>query len=60
MADIAEQLDHKIDGGGVKFDYFSPNGRHRAGVYASAQGIDRDSYFGTGRNPDAYGATRCV
>ena len=57
MADIAEQLDHKIDGGGVKFDYFSPNGRHRAGVYASAQGIDRDSYFGTGRNPDAYGAT---
>ena len=57
MADIAEQLDHKIDGGGVKFDYFSPNGRHRAGVYVSAQGIDRDSYFGTGRNPDAYGAT---
>ena len=32
MADIAEQLDHKLDGGGVKFDYFSPNGRHRAGV----------------------------
>ena len=24
MADIAEQLDHKIDGGGLKFDWFAP------------------------------------
>lgn len=57
MADIAEQLDHQIDGGGLKFDYFSPNSRHRLGLYASAQHIDRKSYFGTERNPDAYGAT---
>ena len=57
MADIAEQLNHKIDGGGLKFDWFSPDGRHRLGVYASAQRIGRDSYFGTDRNPDAYGAT---
>ena len=51
MADIAEQLNHKIDGGGLKFDWFSPDGRHRLGVYASAQRIGRDSYFGTDRNP---------
>ncbi len=47
MADIAEQLNHKIDGGGVKFDYFSPSGSHRVGVYVSGQGIRRNSYFGT-------------
>ena len=57
MADIAEQLNHKIDGGGLKFDWFSPNNRHRMGIYTSAQNIDRDSYFGTDKNPDAYGAT---
>ena len=56
-ADIAEQLDHKIDGGGLKFDYFSPDNRHRLGLYLSAQNIDRNSYYGAGRNPDAYGAT---
>ena len=42
MADIAEQLNHKIDGGGLKFDWFSPDGRHRLGVYASAQRIGSD------------------
>lgn len=56
-ADIAEQLDHKIDGGGLKFDWFSPDNHHRLGAYVSAQGIDRGSYFGTDQNPDAYGAT---
>lgn len=56
-ADIAEQLDHQIDGGGLKFDYFSPDNRHRLGLYLSAQNIDRNSYYGAGRNPDAYGAT---
>ena len=32
MADIAEQLDHKIDGGGLKFDWFAPDDRHRLGI----------------------------
>ncbi len=53
---ICEQLDHNIDGGGLKFDYF-PNIKHRMSVYASAQGIDRSSYFGTDMNPSAYGKT---
>jgi len=57
LVDIAEQLNHKIDGGGLKFDYFSSNNRHRLGIYASAQNIARDSYFGTEKNPNAYGAT---
>ncbi len=57
MAMICEQLDHKIDGG-LRFDYFSPDSRHRMSVYTSAQGIDRSSYFGTDMNPEAYGATK--
>ena len=48
---IRDRLNHKIDGGGLKFDWFSPNNRHRMGIYTSAQNIDRDSYFGTDKNP---------
>ncbi len=55
---IAEQLDHRIDGGGLKFDWYSTDNRHRIGLYLSAQGIARDSYFGTDCDPDAYGATK--
>ena len=56
MAMICEQLDHNIDGGGLRFDYL-PNHRHRLSAYASAQGINRASYFGTDMNPNAYGTT---
>lgn len=56
-ANIAEQLTHNIDGGGLSFDYFSPNYRHKLGVYTSAQVVSRDSYFGVNQNPDAYGHT---
>lgn len=57
MADICEQLDHKIDGGSLSFDYFSPDSRHRVNAYTALQGIKRDSYFGTDMNPNAYGNT---
>lgn len=54
---IAEQLDHDIHTGSVKFDYYSPNEKHRLSVFSSLQHIDRESYYGTGRNPNAYGGT---
>ena len=57
MAMICEQLDHNIDGGGLRFDLF-PSTRHRFSAYVSAQGIGRSSYFGTDMTPDAYGTTR--
>ena len=57
MANICEQVDHNIDGGGLRWDYF-PNMRHRASIYSSVQGIDRTSYFGADMNPDAYGTTQ--
>lgn len=56
-ADIAEQLDHKIDGGGLRFNAYTPDYKHRWDVFTSAQFITRDSYFGTGKNRNAYGKT---
>ena len=58
MSLIAEQTDHNIDGGSMRWNYFSPNSRHLFDVHASAQTINRDSYYGTDRNPDAYGLTK--
>lgn len=56
-ADIAEQLNHSINGGGLNYNLFTPNEKHRINLYASAQHIDRESYYGTKQNLDAYGAT---
>ena len=56
-ANIAEQTEHNINGGGLKYDLFSKDYKHKLNVYASAQHTDRQSYYGTGMNPDAYGHT---
>ena len=59
-AQVAEQTDHSINGGGLKFDYYSPNELHKVSAYFSAQHTDRDSYYGPGElDPtDAYGQTK--
>lgn len=49
-ARIAEQTQHSINTGGLKFDMYSPDNKHKLGVYASAQHIDRDSYYGGGED----------
>ena len=58
---IAEQTQHSINTGGLKFDLFSPNAKHRLGLYASAQHINRDSYYGGGEDIEeklkSYGST---
>jgi outer membrane receptor for ferrienterochelin and colicins len=56
-ADIAESLNHGIDGGGLHFNLFDPDGKHRFVTYASAQNIRRDSYFGAKRYSNNYGNT---
>ena len=56
-ADIAEQIQHSINGGGLKFDYFAPNEKHRLTLYTSAQHTDRDSYYGSKKDLNAYGKT---
>ena len=54
---IAEQTKHGINTGGLKFDWFSKDQKHRLNAFASVQHIDRDSYYGAGMDPDAYGKT---
>ena len=55
---IAEQVEHGINTGSLRFDWFSPNERHRLSAFASAQHIARESYYGAGQDPDAYGRTK--
>ena len=54
---IAEQTKHGINTGGLKFDWFSKDQKHRLNTFASIQHIDRESYYGAGMDPNAYGQT---
>ena len=54
---IAEQTTHSINTGGLKFDIFSPDQRQRFNIFASIQHINRESYYGANKDPNAYGET---
>ena len=54
-AQIAEEIQHSINTGGLKFDWFSKNERHRINAFASIQDINRKSYYGLKQDPHAYG-----
>ena len=54
---IAEQTKHGINTGGLKFDWFSKNQKHRFNAFASMQHIGRESYYGAGMDSNAYGKT---
>ena len=54
-ADLAEMLQHNIHAASVKYDYYTPDAKHFVSAYASTQYIDRDSYFGTNQDLNAYG-----
>jgi outer membrane receptor for ferrienterochelin and colicins len=55
---IAEQTKHGINTGGLRYDWFSKNQKHRLNIFASLQHINRDSYYGAGKDPNAYGQTK--
>lgn len=57
-SNIAESLVHNIDAGSLKFDYFTPDNAHMLSVYTSAQHINRQSYYGAGKDPNAYGLSK--
>ncbi|MBR1877776.1 MAG: TonB-dependent receptor [Paludibacteraceae bacterium] len=59
-ADIAEQLRHNIDAGSVAFDWFSEDNRHFVSAYSALQHIGRESYFGAGKDPFAYGRSKDI
>jgi outer membrane receptor for ferrienterochelin and colicins len=54
---IAEQVDHSINTGSLKYDWYAPNEKHMVNAFASVQHINRESYYGAGKDPDAYGQT---
>ena len=59
-AEIAEQLRHNIDAGSLAFDWFSEDNRHFVSAYSAVQYIGRESYFGAGKDPNAYGKSRDI
>lgn len=56
--DITEQTDHQINGGELVYDHFSRNLKSKYSVYTSAQFIDRESYYGSQEDLNAYGSTQ--
>lgn len=45
---ITEQTEHNINGGSLKFDQSSADGKNKFSLYASTQYINRKSYYGGG------------
>ena len=46
VAEIAEQIEHSIYSGNIKYDLRSKNTKHHFQAYASGQMINRESYYG--------------
>ncbi|MEA4974137.1 MAG: TonB-dependent receptor [Paludibacter sp.] len=57
QTDITEQLEHETNGGGIAYNWYSPDAKQKLNVYTSLQQVLRQSYYGAGQNPDAYGNT---
>ncbi|MEG1564251.1 MAG: TonB-dependent receptor [Bacteroides sp.] len=55
--DITEQTKHVINSGGVSYDRYWNEAKHKLSVYGSLQHTDRDSYYGAQQNLNAYGKT---
>ena len=57
QVEIAEEVKHDIVGGSLAYNYLSPDNKQRINVYTSLQNIIRNSYYGSGQDPNAYGNT---
>ena len=56
-ADITEQTRHVINSGGVGYDYYWKEYKHKLSLYGSMQHTDRNSYYGAQQDGNAYGKT---
>lgn len=56
-SDITEQTKHVINSGGLTYDLFWQEYKHKLSFYASSQHVDRNSYYGAQQDPNAYGKT---
>ncbi len=54
---IAEQTEHINNSGSLSYEGQSQDGKHIWNAYVSAQHISRNSYYGSGMDPNAYGRT---
>ena len=55
--DITEQVEHETNGGGLAYNWYSPDAKQKLNAYTSLQQVHRQSYYGAGQNPNAYGIT---
>ena len=46
VANVTEQVEHNIQGGGLTYDYFAPDEKNRLSAYFSFQTTSRKSYYG--------------
>lgn len=56
-ANIAEQVKHRINAASMEYSLLSQNHRSKISVFGSLQHTHRDSYYGAGQDPNAYGKT---
>ncbi|MBL7998426.1 MAG: TonB-dependent receptor [Candidatus Kapabacteria bacterium] len=54
-ADIAEQISHNITAGSVGYEQYLGSKSTKIALYASGTNTQRSSYYGTGKDPNAYG-----
>lgn len=55
---VAEQAEHYIHGGGLTYDFISKNLKTRFSLYTSLQKVDRNTYYGTQYDINAYGTSK--
>lgn len=55
--DITEQTKHVINSGGLSYDLFWKEYKHKLSFYSSIQHTDRNSYYGAQQDLNAYGKT---
>jgi Outer membrane receptor for ferrienterochelin and colicins len=58
LCQVAEQAEHHINGGGLTYDYLSKDTHFHMSAYGSLQNINRDSYYGTQYDLNAYGMSK--
>ncbi|KAB3658021.1 TonB-dependent receptor, partial [Phocaeicola vulgatus] len=56
--DITEQTKHVINSGGLSYDLFWKEYKHKLSFYSSIQHTDRNSYYGAQQDANAYGKTK--
>ena len=58
MAMVAEQVEHYINGGEAAFDLWSSERDNHLNVFTALNSTNRQSYYGSEMDPNAYGRTK--